>query len=56
MVIHPDGSTQRGGAVRMGDRILVPPKLGGQGIQLFKDLTQILYQIAIAGLTVTRLD
>jgi len=56
LVIHPDGSTQRGGDVRMGDRILVPPKLQGQGIQIFKDLTQILYQTAISALALNRFD
>lgn len=54
LVIHPDGSTQKGGAVRAGDRVLVPPKLPGQTFSLIRDLTQILYQIAIAGLAVTK--
>jgi protein involved in polysaccharide export with SLBB domain len=52
LVIHPDGSTDRGGAVRAGDRILVPPRISGQTIELFKDLTQILYQTAIGALAI----
>jgi protein involved in polysaccharide export with SLBB domain len=54
LIIHPDGSTQRGGIVRAGDRILVPPKVGGEILPLIKDLTQVLYQIGVAGLAVTR--
>jgi hypothetical protein len=33
--------------VERGDSILVFPKLEGKTIQLTKDITQILYQIAI---------
>ena len=54
LVIHPDGSTQRGGAVRSGDRVLVPPKLGGQPIEVIRDITQILYQLGIAGLAIAK--
>jgi protein involved in polysaccharide export with SLBB domain len=54
LVIHPDGSTQRGGAVRPGDRILVPPKLAGQFLAFLKDITQILSQTAVAAYTVFR--
>ena len=48
MVIHPDGTTQIGGMVSPGDRILVLVRIPGKSIELFKDLSQILYQIAIA--------
>jgi len=54
LVIHPDGSTQRGGPVRQGDRILVPPKLAGQFLAFVKDITQILSQTAVAAYTVFR--
>ncbi len=48
LVIHPDGTTQAGGRVSPGDRILVLTHLTGKFIELLKDLTQVLYQSAIA--------
>ncbi|MCA1749217.1 MAG: hypothetical protein LC634_06685 [Sphingomonadales bacterium] len=54
LVIHPDGSVQRGGQVRAGDRILVPPKAPGYTLQLIRDITQIFAQIGIAGAAVFR--
>jgi protein involved in polysaccharide export with SLBB domain len=48
LIIHPDGTTQIGGRVLPGDRILVLTHLTGKFIELLKDLTQILYQTAIA--------
>ena len=47
LVIHPDGSVQRGGDVRSGDRILVPPKAAGYTLQLIRDITQIFAQTGI---------
>ncbi|MBC7985585.1 MAG: polysaccharide export protein, partial [Sphingomonadaceae bacterium] len=52
LVIHPDGSTQRGGDVRSGDRILVPPKAPTQLLTLIRDITQIFAQVGIVGATV----
>jgi len=49
LIIHPDGTTQIGGTVLPGDRILVLTHLTGKFVELLKDLTQVLYQIAIAG-------
>lgn len=54
LVIHPDGSTQRGGPVRQGDRVLVPPRLAGQFLAFLRDITQILSQTAVAAYTVFR--
>ncbi|MFW2829716.1 polysaccharide biosynthesis/export family protein [Sphingomonas sp. ID0503] len=54
LVIHPDGSTARGGPVRQGDRILVPPKLSGQFLAVVRDVTQIMSQLAITGLALFR--
>ncbi len=39
-----------------GDQILVLPKVDSKNMQLVKDVTQILYQIAIAANVVTRLN
>ena len=52
LVIHPDGSVQRGGDVRAGDRILVPPKAPGYTLQLIRDITQVFAQVAITGAAV----
>ncbi len=54
LIIHPDGTTQVNGYVQPGDRILVLTHLSGKYIQLVKDLTQILYQLAIAAVAVNR--
>ncbi len=54
LVIRPDGSVQRGGAVRAGDRILVPPKAPGQTLQFIRDITQIFAQVGIAAAAVFR--
>ena len=54
LVIHPDGSVQRGGDVRAGDRILVPPKAPGQTLQFIRDITQIFAQVGIAAAAVFR--
>lgn len=54
LVIHPDGSVQRGGDVRAGDRILVPPKAPGQTLQFIRDITQVFAQLGIAAASVFR--
>lgn len=54
LVIHPDGSTQRGGDVRAGDRILVPPRAPNQILTLIRDITQIFAQTGIAAAAVFR--
>ena len=54
LVIRPDGSVQRGGDVRAGDRILVPPKAPGQTLQFIRDITQIFAQVGIAAAAVFR--
>lgn len=54
LVIHPDGSVQRGGEVRAGDRILVPPKAPGQTLQFIRDITQVFAQVGIAAAAVFR--
>ncbi len=55
LVIHPDGSVQRGGAVRAGDRILVPPKAPGQTLQFIRDIAQILGQTGLAAASIIRI-
>lgn len=55
LVIHPDGSVQRGGPVRAGDRILVPPKAPGQTLQFIRDITQILGQTGLAAASILRI-
>lgn len=54
LVIRPDGSVQRGGDVRAGDRILVPPKAPGQTLQFIRDITQIFAQVGITAAAVFR--
>jgi protein involved in polysaccharide export with SLBB domain len=54
LVIHPDSTSEVNGRVQPGDRILVLPHLPGKWLALAKDLTQILYQTAIAVLAATR--
>lgn len=56
VVAHRDGSFDQAGSgffqqhpeIRQGDEILVLPKIDVKSRQVFKDLTQILYQIAIS--------
>lgn len=52
IVAHQDGSYNelRGGdrSVAAGDELLVLPKMDTKSRQIFKDLTQILYQIAVS--------
>jgi protein involved in polysaccharide export with SLBB domain len=51
VVAHRDGSFEEGGAsahLRAGDEVLVLPKVDVKSRQIFKDMTQIIYQIAVA--------
>jgi protein involved in polysaccharide export with SLBB domain len=52
LIMHRDGSFIRAeeldAPVRAGDEILVLPKVDLKSLQITKDITQILYQIAIA--------
>lgn len=47
-----DGKTQ----LRAGDQIIVLPKIDSKNMQLVKDITQIVYQLAIAGSVIDRLN
>ena len=50
MVIHPNGMIELDayGTLKPGDQILVLPKVDTKFLQSVKDITQIIYQIAIA--------
>lgn len=51
VIAHRDGSFEEGTAdtrLRAGDEILVLPKVDVKSRQIFKDMTQIIYQIAVA--------
>lgn len=50
MVIHANGmiDTNASGAIQPGDQILVLPKVDAKIMQAVKDITQIIYQIAVA--------
>ncbi|MEL0633141.1 polysaccharide biosynthesis/export family protein [Pseudoalteromonas carrageenovora] len=50
MVIHPNGmiDLNASGSLKAGDQILVLPKVDTKLMQSVKDITQIIYQIAIA--------
>ena len=50
MVIHPNGmiDLDANGTLKPGDQILVLPKVDTKFLQAVKDITQIIYQIAIA--------
>ena len=50
VVAHRDGSYSAGGAepLRAGDEVLVLPKIDVKSRQIWKDMTQIIYQIAIS--------
>ena len=43
-------------SIKSGDQIIVLPKIDSKNMQLVKDLTQIIYQIAIAGSVIDRLN
>lgn len=68
VVAHRDGSFEQGGdnggvfglatpdpTVRAGDEILVLPKIDVKSRQIWKDLTQIIYQIAVSARVVVDL-
>ncbi len=50
LVVHPNGEIQLANAtaVMPGDLLLVMPRYDSKKFQIFKDIVQILYQIAIA--------
>lgn len=51
VIAHRDGSFEQGTpktSLRAGDEVLVLPKVDVKSRQIFKDMTQIIYQIAIA--------
>lgn len=48
LVIHPDGTTERNGTVRPGDRILVLSRVSSRNLELLRDWTQVIYQVAVA--------
>jgi protein involved in polysaccharide export with SLBB domain len=51
VVAHRDGSYVDGDArpqVKAGDQVLVLPKVDVKSLQIWKDLTQIIYQIAVS--------
>jgi protein involved in polysaccharide export with SLBB domain len=51
VVAHRDGSFEDGATsprLRAGDEVLVLPKVDVKSRQVFKDMTQVIYQIAIA--------
>lgn len=51
VIAHRDGSFEEGRAdtrLRPGDEVLVLPNVDVKSRQIFKDLTQIIYQIAVA--------
>lgn len=51
VIAHRDGSFEQGAPdtrLRAGDEVLVLPKVDVKSRQIFKDMTQIIYQIAVA--------
>jgi protein involved in polysaccharide export with SLBB domain len=51
VIAHRDGSFEEGtkdAHLRAGDEVLVLPKVDVKSRQIFKDMTQIIYQIAVA--------
>jgi protein involved in polysaccharide export with SLBB domain len=51
VIAHRDGSFEEGtkdARLRAGDEVLVLPKVDVKSRQIFKDMTQIIYQIAVA--------
>ncbi|MFC3459234.1 polysaccharide biosynthesis/export family protein [Massilia haematophila] len=51
VIAHRDGSFEEGNPdtrLRAGDEVLVLPKVDVKSRQIFKDMTQIIYQIAVA--------
>jgi len=49
VIAHRDGSfAEAGGKIRAGDEIMVLPKIDVKSRQIFKEMTQIIYQIAVS--------
>ena len=49
LVVHPDGEvTPRAKSVQPGDQILVLPRVDSKNMQAVKEVSQILYQVAVA--------
>ncbi|MCG8472896.1 MAG: polysaccharide export protein [Desulfobacterales bacterium] len=56
LVVHPNGRVERFESERelnkmkpvSGDAVFVLPKMGGKNLQIAKDVTQILYQVAVS--------
>jgi len=49
LVVHPDGEvTPKAESVRPGDQILVLPRVDSKNMQAVKEISQILYQVAVA--------
>ena len=46
--LNGEVSPARGQTIKPGDRILVMPKFDSKNLQLVKDVTQVLYQMAVA--------
>ena len=46
--LNGEVSRARGQAIEPGDRILVMPRFDSKNLQLVKDVTQVLYQMAVA--------
>lgn len=56
VIIRPNGKVEMGEQlnVEMGDQILVFPKIDPKNMQFAKDLTQIIYQVAVSAIAVSR--
>jgi len=49
IIAHRDGSFEQDrGDLRAGDEVLVLPKIDVKSRQIWKDMTQIIYQIAVS--------
>ena len=48
MGLNGEVARARGQAIKPGDRILVMPRFDSKNLQLVKDVTQVLYQMAVA--------
>ncbi|MCL1940071.1 MAG: polysaccharide biosynthesis/export family protein [Desulfovibrionaceae bacterium] len=49
LLLRPNGEVDRdGGDVRPGDQVIVLPRVESKNMQAIKDITQIVYQIAVA--------
>ena len=50
LVVHPNGEINQATRTRIypGDLLLVMPRYDSKGFSIFKDIIQVLYQIAVA--------